>query len=112
VTEKPNMLGQLRDIGDRYIKRTLGEVDQLGELVQRAADGEADGWRQVELLAHKIHGSGAMFGFVEVSEGAGRIERLVSGQSFAPENDLTALRALIDDLRAAALASARDRGVA
>lgn len=111
MNDKSNMLSQLRDIGDRYIKRTLGDVDQLDALAAQALAGEPDGWRNVESLAHKIHGSGAMFGFTEVSEAAGKIERLVAMPMFDGKTSEHDVRKLIDVLRTATKTAAEERGV-
>lgn len=111
MSDKSNMLSQLRDIGDRYIKRTLGDVEQLGNSVNLALNGEPDGWRGVESLAHKIHGSGAMFGFTAVSEAAGKIERLVSSPMFEGKQSEPQVQALLGELRTATKAAAEERGV-
>lgn len=69
---------QIADIGVRYLKRTRGELSELRECLQSARGGAADALQQLERLAHKIHGSGAMFGFDELSERASDIERLAA----------------------------------
>lgn len=75
---------QIAGIGARYLKRTVGEVVQLRESLARACDGEPGAMKELAQLAHKIHGSGAMFGFESLSERAHEIERLAaSGQADA-----------------------------
>lgn len=72
---------QIADIAVRYIKRTQGELGQLRDSLQAIRAGDADAHKQLERLAHKIHGSGAMFGFDAISEHANDVERLAgSGQ--------------------------------
>jgi chemotaxis protein histidine kinase CheA len=105
------MLSQLRDIGDRYLRRTLREVDQLQELVRMGLAGEAEALKQTEQLAHKIHGSGAMFGFDDVSECAGRIERLVAEHAANMAPVANELSTLLTRLMQAVQSAAKERGV-
>ena len=51
----------MAEIGTRYLRRTVGE---LGRLEQLLAGIEVDptSVKDLEQLAHKIYGSGAMFG--------------------------------------------------
>lgn len=73
---------QIADIAVRYIKRTQGELGQLRAALAAIRAGDAGAQKQLERLAHKIHGSGAMFGFDAISDRAHEIERLAgSGQS-------------------------------
>jgi HPt (histidine-containing phosphotransfer) domain-containing protein len=69
---------QIADIGTRYLKRTLGEVGQLRAYLEQARSGSADALKEIERMAHKIHGSGAMFGFDAVSERADELERIAA----------------------------------
>lgn len=64
---------QLTQLGTRYLNRTLGEVRRIHELAAQV-QGATGPLKDLELLAHKIHGSGAMFGFERMSEYAGEIE--------------------------------------
>jgi diguanylate cyclase (GGDEF)-like protein len=68
---------QLRTLQERYIEklyRTLGDLEVLGKrLVEQPDDlGPAE---QLRHLAHGLAGSGASYGFVSVSETAGRLDR-------------------------------------
>lgn len=69
---------QIADIGMRYLRRTLGEMAQLRTHLEQARSGTADAVREIERMAHKIHGSGAMFGFDAVSERADQLERIAA----------------------------------
>lgn len=101
---------QIADIAVRYIKRTLGELGQLRESLQAIRAGDADACKQLERLAHKIHGSGAMFGFDAISDHANEIERLAGSGQRDPdtlakiENSLLALEAEVSSR-----ASAQDK---
>ena len=67
---------QLASIGARYLKRTLGDLQRITELASDAQAGSPTALKDLEQAAHKIHGSGAMFGFHEVSDHAGTIEQI------------------------------------
>jgi HPt (histidine-containing phosphotransfer) domain-containing protein len=87
---------QIADIGVRFLKRTIGEVSQLREFLDSARAGSLDSLKQLERLGHKIHGSGAMFGFDELSKRASEIERLAS----TGRNDSKSLDRIEEALRA------------
>jgi HPt (histidine-containing phosphotransfer) domain-containing protein len=110
VSEKSSMLSQLKDIADRYLQRTLGDAAQLETLVHASVEGSDESVKLTEQLAHKIHGSGAMFGFTELSEIAGRIER-----TMAHTTDLEPIKVelctLARQLRAAVQSAAAERGI-
>ncbi len=74
MNEDDKLQQQIADIGARYLKRTLGELEELRALLQAAQGGSDDALLQLGRMAHKIHGSGAMFGFDAVSERAYDIE--------------------------------------
>lgn len=111
MADPPSMLSQLRDIGDRYLRRTLRESEQLQELVSKGIDGDTDCAKQTEQLAHKIHGSGAMFGFAAVSECAGKIEHLVAQRTADLATIGEELTALAAQLRQAVESAASERGI-
>jgi HPt (histidine-containing phosphotransfer) domain-containing protein len=87
---------QIADIAVRYIKRTQGELGLLRETLAAVRTGDADASKQLERLAHKIHGSGAMFGFDAISEHAHEIEKLAG----SGERDADALAKIEQSLQA------------
>lgn len=113
---------QLDSIGVRYITRTLGEMSRLKELSQQALNGSPAAFKDVEHLAHKIHGSGAMFGFDRLSECAGEVEHiagfLAKGEgpdeykSLSPEALREQLRDGVTRLDESARVAAQERGIA
>jgi HPt (histidine-containing phosphotransfer) domain-containing protein len=112
VDEQPaRMFAQLQDIGNRYLARTLRDVDQLRSLVAQGMAGDAHSAKASEQLAHTIHGSGAMFGFDELSELAGQIERLVSQRTADLASVGPALTTLLSQLQHAVQQAATARGV-
>ncbi len=67
---------KMLEIGDRYLRRTAMELGRLRESMHALKVGEHHRLREVVQIAHKVHGSGAMFGFHEVSDAAGALEHL------------------------------------
>jgi HPt (histidine-containing phosphotransfer) domain-containing protein len=67
---------QMAHIGGRYITRTLGELQRIRNLAALVQAGSVTDLKELEHAAHKIHGSGAMFGFDQVSDRAGEIESI------------------------------------
>jgi HPt (histidine-containing phosphotransfer) domain-containing protein len=95
---------KIADLGDRFLLRTLEDLVQMRVLAGQLADGDAAGSRaQMEKLAHRIHGSGATFGFDAISDVAGEIERLSTTSASGAELD-AGLTSLEQHVRAAARA--------
>ena len=122
VNDRDKLKQQLDSIGTRYITRTLGEMDRLKEISQQALNGgAAAAFKDVEHLAHKIHGSGAMFGFDRLSQCAGEVEHiagfLAKGEgpdeykTLSPETLCEKLREGVARLDESARAAARERGI-
>jgi chemotaxis protein histidine kinase CheA len=65
-------------IAGRYMERVTREVVQLKTMVDNAASGNLDVVREIETLTHRMHGSGAMLQFHEISGCAGEMERLAA----------------------------------
>ena len=63
-------------IAGRYLDRVAKEIEQLKTFVDQAASGDLEVVKEIEALTHRMHGSGAMLHFEEISEAAGEMERL------------------------------------
>jgi HPt (histidine-containing phosphotransfer) domain-containing protein len=87
-------------LGQKFLLRTQGQVVSLRELTAQLRAGEAGAPRQMQEIAHKIHGSGAMFGFARVSECGGDLERLCIGMTPDPDT-LQRIAHAIDQLDSA-----------
>ena len=111
MADQPSMLSQLRDLGDRYLRRTLHEAEQLRELAGKAINGDPDCAKRAEQLAHKIHGSGAMFGFKDVSDCAGQIEALIANRIADLGTIAGELTALVAQLSRIVQDTAAERGI-
>ena len=101
---------QIADIGTRYLRRTLGELSQLRAHLEQARSGAAEAVKEIERMAHKIHGSGAMFGFDAVSERADELER-VAAEGRASSEFLQRLEGSIAALEAQVKQEAQVRGI-
>lgn len=100
---------KLEEMGTRYLKRTLGELSRLGELLGTLRSGDESALKEIEQLAHKIYGSGAMFGFDSVSASARELE--LAAQSGESVDLLDRLGAYIAALEKEAHDAARARGL-
>src|SRR4030095_762730 len=96
------------DIAGRYIQRTAGELGGLRELIAKVRAGNNAAAKEVEQLAHKIYGSGSMFGFEAVSEQARELE-LAAREAVDPQM-VDRLQTLADALEARVQAALRARG--
>lgn len=63
-------------IAGRYLDRVSREIEQLRALVEKAAGGDLAVVKEIETLTHRMHGSGAMLHFDEISGPAGELERM------------------------------------
>jgi CheY-like chemotaxis protein len=67
----------LTQLAGRFLQRTRDEAVILNALAEHAYDGDPVVIQQMERLAHKIHGSGSMFGYRALSACASDLESLV-----------------------------------
>ena len=74
MDERGELQQKIADIGGRYIQRTAGEIAGLRDMIAKVRAGDAAASKEIEHLAHKIYGSGAMFGFEAVSDQARVLE--------------------------------------
>ena len=80
-TGPEELRAKMAQIAGRYLDRVTREVVQLKTLVDSAAGGNLDVVREIEALTHRMHGSGAMLHFDEISHQAGELERLAAGNA-------------------------------
>lgn len=78
-TSSDELRAKMVQIAGRYLERVTREQLQLRVLVGNAASGNLDVVREIEALTHRMHGSGAMLHFEEISGYAGELERLSAG---------------------------------
>ena len=109
MDERDELQQKIADIAGRYIQRTAGELGGLRELIVKVQAGNTAAAKEIELLAHKIYGSGSMFGFEAVSEQARELELIAKDTSDPQMADKLQVRA--DALEAQVQAALRARGV-
>jgi len=115
-TGEAELREQVKVLGEKFLLRTGSQIATLREQVTRLRGGDPDALTLIQELVHKIHGSGAMFGFAALSDRAGEIERLIAASAAAAGSSTAAvtsatsdrLGTLVEEL-AAALEAARRR---
>lgn len=88
---------QVKVLGEKFLLRTAGQITTLREQSRRLRGGDREALGVIQELTHKIHGSGAMFGFADLSDRAGEIERLVVA-GVSGDDTLDRLDTFIDQL--------------
>ena len=99
---------QVKVLGEKFLLRTADQIVTLRAHVASLRSGDRDALVAMQELAHKIHGSGAMFGFAALSDRAGEIERLIAAEPAAAAHGTPdRLGALVEELAAALEATRR-----
>jgi HPt (histidine-containing phosphotransfer) domain-containing protein len=75
--KEARLMEQLAEIRQNFLQRTRGSLPLFRELVGRVQAGDSTGLVPLQILAHRIRGSGATFDFTAISESAGQIEDLL-----------------------------------
>jgi HPt (histidine-containing phosphotransfer) domain-containing protein len=101
----------LAEIGARYITRTVAELEQLKAFADAAAAGSSEALQELGTLAHRIRGSGAMFGFHAISKSAESLELFAHDRSLT-QTDVQTMQSLVNDLIEEVQRAARERGSA
>lgn len=95
---------QVKVLGEKFLRRTADQIITLRAYVASLRGGDQDVLVGMQEMAHKIHGSGAMFGFAALSDRAGELERLIAAAARPPPDRLGAL---VEELAAALEATQR-----
>lgn len=69
---------RMGDLSVRFLQRTASETPLLREWLAKVTADPQTALKELEVIAHRIHGSGAMFGFGAISDAAGAVEKLAS----------------------------------
>lgn len=75
-TTPEELQAKMTQLAARFLDRMGREMIQLRTLIDNAASGNLDVVREIETLTHRMHGSGAMLNFEEISDRAGELERM------------------------------------
>lgn len=92
---------KMLQIAGRYLDRVTRELPQLRTMIDDASSSNLDVVREIEALTHRMHGSGAMLHFDEISSHAGELERMTAGFIASGEVDQSRMLATFDKLKAA-----------
>lgn len=110
MSDAEKLRQQLQEIGTRFLQRTLREIEPFDELRRRLRAGDRSCLEEIQRLAHRIHGSGAMFGFDAISTHAREIELLASSDAVGTDL-LLRLESCLQALKNATVAAAATRGL-
>jgi HPt (histidine-containing phosphotransfer) domain-containing protein len=111
VSDQEQLRSKLSEIGARYINRTLAELEQLKAFSDGAASGSQEALKDLGTLAHRIRGSGAMFGYHAISNSAEAIE-LLANRGLQSDADVGEMRRLVDELADEVKRAVKERGPA
>lgn len=100
-TTPEELQNKLAQIAVRYLDRVGKEIEQLRGMVDAAANGDLNAARDIETLAHRMHGSGAMLQFHEISNQAGTLERMAAEFVSAGKIDIARMVPVLEQLQAA-----------
>jgi two-component system, OmpR family, response regulator len=67
---------EVKALYEAFLARTRTEAVTMRDLVERAVAGDRTALSQLEKMTHRIHGTGAVFGFSAISDSAEVIERM------------------------------------
>jgi hypothetical protein len=96
-------------IAGRYLDRVSREIEQLKTMVDQAASGDLVVVKEIEALTHRMHGSGAMLHFDEISGSAGELERMSSEFASTGQVDQPRMIPVLQRLQAAIAKACADR---
>lgn len=68
---------RFKQLAGQYLQRTREELVLLRVQLPRAREGDASALLEIQRIAHRINGSGAMLGFSAISQHAEKVERMV-----------------------------------
>jgi hypothetical protein len=88
-------------IAGRYLDRVSRELGQLETMVGDAASGDLALVKEIEALTHRMHGSGAMLRFDEISGAAGELERMCADFANTGKVDQPRMLPVLQRLQAA-----------
>ena len=93
---------RFKQLAKQFLVRTSDELAQLRAHLPQAQAGDEQALLAMQHASHRIHGSGAMLGFKEVSDQAAQIENILRRTGNAPgPGDWSDIVHYIDELSAA-----------
>jgi HPt (histidine-containing phosphotransfer) domain-containing protein len=85
------MREQINQLAAKFLKRCSQDVGSLRGLLGRLRIGDAAAFKELEYLAHRLSGTGALLGFESIGTCAAAIERLAEAQAgnTTPDQNVT-----------------------
>ena len=77
---------KLKQLAGLFLLRTRDELVLMRAKLEQAHAGQADALLELQRIAHRISGSGAMLGFKAIGEHAGQIERILRSTELHPND--------------------------
>jgi chemotaxis protein histidine kinase CheA len=77
---------KLKQLAGLFLLRTRDELVLMRAKLEHAQAGQADALLELQRIAHRISGSGAMLGFKAIGEHAGHIERILRSTELHPDD--------------------------
>ena len=75
------MREQINQLAAKFLQRCSQDVGSLRVLLGRLRIGDAAAFKELEHLAHRLSGTGALLGFESIGTCAAAIERLAEAQA-------------------------------
>jgi hypothetical protein len=95
MNDQEEMRRKMAAIGARYLARTETEILDLQKMIEQlavASPSTRNGiLKEIEVLSHRIRGSGAVFGYAQLSDAAGVIEMLAVDSALEDDLDVARL---------------------
>jgi hypothetical protein len=101
TTTPEELQNKIVQIAARYLNRVAREVGELRVMIDKAGSSDMDVMRDIEALTHRMHGSGAMLHFDEISGHAGAMEKMAAGFLSAGHSDQSRMLELLQQLQVA-----------
>ena len=111
-TSPDELQAKVTVIAGRFLDRVSKEIEQLRALADKAAGGDLAVVKEIEALSHRMHGSGAMLRFDEISGTAGELERLSAEFASTGQVDQPRMLPVLQRLQAAITKACADRSAA
>jgi HPt (histidine-containing phosphotransfer) domain-containing protein len=90
------MRERIKQLAGEFLQRCSRDVMSLRALLARLGNGDANVFKELEHLAHRICGTGASLGFEFLSMRAAAIERLAEGQAGSVTADQNVVERLVE----------------
>jgi HPt (histidine-containing phosphotransfer) domain-containing protein len=81
IEKRAAMREQINQLAAKFLQRCSQDVGSLRVLLGRLRIGDVAAFKELEYLAHRLSGTGALLGFESIGTCAAAIERLAEAQA-------------------------------